>query len=223
MREKILEFYYSLQSFLCKNHCVWCKQQINFSICSNCFQNIIINDFKPIRIYNNVHFYSAAKYDGVLRKAIHSIKFSKNTSISYELTKILFNYWKNIELSSQYYEVIPVPAHRSKIKARGYNHMEIIGKQFVFLSNYKLNNRLIKRTKDTLPQYKLSLEERKLNLHNAFNINPKFFNGNSLLLIDDIVTSGATMQELINSLNSVNINKICVLTLSDVDLTKYSI
>ena len=74
---------------------------------------------------------------------------------------------------------------------------------------------LVKRIKDTKPQYKLNRAERLKNLANAFEVNRKFYNNKTLLIIDDICTTGSTFEEIIKSLNKQEIyDIICFATSS---------
>lgn len=93
--------------------------------------------------------------------------------------------------------------------------MDLIAKEFSKLTNFKINNKLIKKIKSTKPQYQA--KNRHLNIKNSFAINEKYINklkDKNILLIDDITTSGATLEELINVLLDSKINKITCLVIA---------
>ena len=75
--------------------------------------------------------------------------------------------------------------------------MTLVGEEFARLTSNTLNTDLIKRIKDTKPQYKLKRHERMQNLHGAFKVDKNFYHGKTLLLIDDICTTGSTFEEMI--------------------------
>ena len=109
------------------------------------------------------------------------------------------------------YEVIPVPIYPKREKKRKYNHMNLVGEEFCRITANTLNVDLIKRIKDTKPQYKLKRQERVQNLTNAFKVDKSKYNGKTLLLIDDICTTGSTFEEMINELEKNGINDIICL------------
>ena len=73
---------------------------------------------------------------------------------------------------------------------------------------YVINKNLIKRIKDTKPQYQLKRPERMRNLSGAFSVDKEKYNGKTILIIDDICTTGSTFEEMIKALNKENIYDI---------------
>jgi len=113
------------------------------------------------------------------------------------------------------FEIIPMPSHQKRLKQRKYNHINLIAAEFSKLTGYSVNTELISRIKDTKPQYKLNRIQRLENLKGAFSINKEKYTGKNLLLLDDICTTGVTLQEMIKILNKLEINKLCGLVLSN--------
>ena len=127
----------------------------------------------------------------------------------------MYEYFENIEiLKDKDFEIVAVPLHAKRIKQRKYNHMELVCEQFSKLSGYECNFDLIKRIKDTKPQYKLSREQRLENLSNAFEVNKDAYKGKTVLVLDDICTTGSTFEEMIKALNSEEISSIVCLSTS---------
>jgi len=92
--------------------------------------------------------------------------------------------------------LVPVPLDKKKMKIRGYNQSEELAKELSkVLQIPMISNNLIK-VKNTKPQMELSKEEREKNLENAFAIkNPEKFSGKKIFLVDDVYTTGSTMQQ----------------------------
>lgn len=87
--------------------------------------------------------------------------------------------------------------------------MELVAIEFAKLSGYEVNFELIKRIKDTKPQYKLKKVERMVNLAKAFEVNPeKLLPDKEILIIDDICTTGSTFEEMVKEFNNVGIYDI---------------
>ena len=126
----------------------------------------------------------------------------------------MYDYFKNISvLQNKNFEIIAVPLHEKRIKQRKYNHMELVCEEFSKLSGFGYNFELIKRIKDTKPQYKLSRNQRLENLSNAFEIDKNKYSGKTLLIMDDICTTGSTFEEMIKGLNNIGIvDIICFAT-----------
>ena len=92
--------------------------------------------------------------------------------------------------------------------------MELVAEEFSKLSGFPVNFDLIKRCKDTKPQYKLSRAERMENLNNAFGVDKDKILPLPILLIDDICTTGATFEEMINTLKKEGIENITCIAAS---------
>jgi len=92
--------------------------------------------------------------------------------------------------------VIPVPIFIKKKKVRGYNQAEEIAKQFAKYLKLQLLPDILIKTKNTISQTELTKEERKENIKNAFLVKDReLIENKSILLIDDVFTSGSTMDE----------------------------
>ena len=89
--------------------------------------------------------------------------------------------------------------------------MNLVGEEFCKLTSNEFNKDLIQRVKDTKPQYKLKRMERLENLSNAFQVNKENYKGKTILLIDDICTTGSTFQEIIKEFNKNGITDIVCL------------
>lgn len=109
---------------------------------------------------------------------------------------------------------IPVPIHSSKMKKRGYNQAEILSKELTRLTGIPTNTSLVMRSHKTSPLKNLSLKERQNNLKNAFKVNDNDVKLKTIVIIDDIYTTGSTMDEISQSILSKFDCKIYFLTLT---------
>ena len=188
-------------------------------LCKTCAKDVQFLSTFPHKIYNNIPIYSATIYDGNIKKLIHKLKFKHKKIAGIALAQILYDYFKKFESSSNKDLIIVYPSsYIYKSFYRGFEHMFIICKEFQKLSGLELRKNLIKKTKYTKPQY--SVKNKFKNIKNSFKINIKnpedlvFLRQKTFLLIDDITTSGATIQEIIDEFQKVEINNIFVLTIS---------
>ena len=178
-------------------------------MCPNCFEKLEFSDFNANRIVNGVDIFCAGIYTKELQKLIRGLKYHNQKDLAYYQAKFMYDYFLNIEiLQNKDFELVAVPLHEKRIKKRKYNHMELVCEEFSKLSGFSCNFDLIKRIKDTKPQYKLSRKERLANLSKAFEVNKEFYHNKPLLILDDICTTGSTFEEMIQELNNSGIDSI---------------
>lgn len=209
------KFLDSLIDLIYRKKCYFCKKsKYSIKMCPECFEKLQFNDFKANRIVDGVDIYCAGIYTKELQKLIRGLKYHKQKDLAYFQAKFMYDYFSNIDiLKNKDIELVPVPLHTKRIKKRKYNHMELVCEEFAKLSGYQCNFELIKRIKDTRPQYKLSKKQRLENLADAFEVKQENYHGKTLLILDDICTTGSTFEEMIKSLKKHNItNIICFAT-----------
>ena len=199
--DKLLDWIYKKKCYFCKSS----KEAVK--MCSKCYEEL---DFLPVkvnRIIEGKKVYCAGVYSQNLQKLIRGLKYHNQSDLAYYLAKFMSEYISKIT-DKKDFEVIPVPIFPKREKKRKYNHMNLVGEEFCRLTSATLNKDLIKRVKDTKPQYKLKRAERLQNLSNAFEVDKSKYKGKTLLLIDDICTTGATFEEMIKELNKNGITDI---------------
>jgi ComF family protein len=145
------------------------------------------------RIFSLYYF----EEQGILQPIIHSLKYNGFTSLGIELGKKV---GKTIgsEIPQPHYDcVIPIPLHRSKQRERGYNQSEYIARgisDVLKIHSVELDG--VKRVRPTGSQTHLTIDERKTNMENAFRaVEPVRLKGKHVLLVDDVITTGATIGE----------------------------
>ncbi|MDE3059351.1 MAG: ComF family protein [Bacteroidota bacterium] len=153
------------------------------------------------------------EHDGVLQKIVHSLKYQAITVFGRELGQHL---GKEIAARGNFTDVnavIPVPLHKLKRRERGYNQSEFISKGIAKELNVPVFPSLIRRKKNTVSQTRLNVEEREKNVEDAFEI-PKTMlpvvAGKIFLLVDDVITTGATIQSIARVLKNAGAKKIYV-------------
>jgi len=147
--------------------------------------------------FRPVYFIKArgiAKYSGVLRKAIHFWKYGFKEEMKKPLVQIIEKYIQtNTELDS-FDIIIPVPLHPIKFREREFNQAEILAEPFSDYFGIPVISDILYRTRYTRPQMELSADERFKNVEGLFALrNPAIVNGKKILLIDDVMTTGATV------------------------------
>ncbi len=202
------DFFINLLDWIYKKKCYFCRSsKESVKMCSKCFDEL---DYLPVEINRTVsgkNIYCAGVYNKNLQKLIRGLKYHGQRDLAYYLAKFMFQYWQRLNLDGEY-QIVPVPIFPKRKKKRKYNHMDLVAQEFSELTGYKVNPDLIKRIKDTKPQYNLKKHERIENLSGAFEVDKSFYTGGKLLLIDDICTTGSTFEEMIKAFNKAGIYDI---------------
>lgn len=151
-------------------------------------------------------------YNKYMQKSMAGFKYCKRAEYGkFYASQIAKMYGKWIERISPD-ALIPVPVHEDRRMKRGYNQSEIIAEILGNKMGIKVISDLIFRTKNTLPQKELSDRERKSNLYNAFVVSEAsrelYQNVKCVIIIDDIYTTGSTIEECSYILKSADIDKI---------------
>lgn len=153
---------------------------------------------------------AATKYDGPIRSLIRQFKYHGWPSLSKKIRKYLEKYIKNSNLTAKNYLIIPIPLHSDKLKERSFNQAELLSVEIADLLGLKMNKDVLTRIKKTSAQAELKdYEKRKDNLAGAFGIeHSEQIAGKNLILVDDVFTSGATMNEAVRVLRKAGAKKI---------------
>ena len=210
----MIKFINSILDLIYKKKCYFCgKSKNSVKMCPDCYDELCFSYVNANRIIDGINIFSCGLYEKVLQKLIRGLKYHKQRELAYYLAKFMYEYFSQLSLTGDF-QVVPVPLHKNRIKKRKYNHMELVAEEFCKLSGFTPNFELIKRVKDTKPQYKLSRKERMKNLADAFVVDKTKDLGMSVLLLDDICTTGATFEEIITALKKEGITDITCLASS---------
>lgn len=211
-------------------HCYVCGERLadeKFQfVCQQCFysmpiaeeSSVIINEIAKIHGFDNLHFINAyclfkSNDDYPFEKLIYALKYNGIKQIGIEFGKILGQLIKN-KSYTKYDYIIPVPIHKAKERERGYNQSFYIAKAVAEVLETKLNNKVVKRIKYTDTQTKLDAGERINNVRNIFQvIDRTSINNKNLLIVDDVLTTGSTMNSLAEILLEEGARQVDVATL----------
>ena len=191
------KFIDELLNWIYKKRCYFCKSsKESVKMCSKCYDELEFLPVKINRIIESKKVYCCGVYSKNLQKLIRGLKYHNQPDLAYYLAKFMTKYFSEIT-NNKMFEVVPVPIFKTKEKKRKYNHMNLVAEEFCRLTGNTLNETLITRIKDTKPQYNLKRHERVKNLNGAFVVNKENYKGKTILIIDDICTTGSTFEEMI--------------------------
>lgn len=158
---------------------------------------------------------AVAVFEDVIMNTIHKFKYNRSISTGSGLSSFMADFSFPDFNFSEYSLIVPVPLHIKKLRERGFNQSLVlargIGKKYCLPVNFSL----LKRSKFTLTQTGLNKAEREKNIKGAFVVPDKNkVAGESIILIDDVYTTGATINECTKVLLRAGAQKTAVLTLA---------
>lgn len=220
--------------------CILCNKPIKkintYSLCKDCFKELnfiqdgCIKCGKPIIYHSlekldlcgcsycfNKSFYfdkaiSCIEYSDISKSMILGFKYKNKTYMAKYISNIMK---EKLDLENIKFDYITfVPLHKKRMRKRGFNQSEKIAKELAKMIDIPILD-CIYRKLNTNRLYNLNRKERKIELKNAFLVkeNINYANGKNILLIDDIFTTGSTVNEISKLLKLNNVNKIFVMTL----------
>ena len=137
---------------------------------------------------------ACAFHSGALRTAIHQFKYEGLRALAAPLGQLMSQRWSALAPSSGFDLIVPVPLHPARQRERGYNQAVLLARELSpSLGCPVVENELV-RVKATAPQIDLSAEQRRANVQHAFKCTKNGLAGKRVLLIDDVCTTGATLE-----------------------------
>ncbi len=157
--------------------------------------------------------HSAASHP--LREVIHRFKYGRQAALGQPLGRLVARACQPWFQTSALDLIIPVPLHPRRLRWRGFNQSVLLGREVGRAWGIPLDPFVLTRKTETVPQSTLTLKERGPNVRGAFSIAPRRSVENlRLLLMDDIYTSGATVNECTRVLLHAGAREVRVLTLA---------
>lgn len=149
----------------------------------------------------------------MIRKAIHQLKYHNLKAISSCLAELLADYLQSNPLRGE--AIVPVPLHPRRLRERGYNQSSLLARKLGKLTNLPVVENCLIRIKEAQPQVKAhNIEERRENVIDAFMCHNEKISGKQIILIDDVCTSGATLESCALALKSKGAASVWGLTLA---------
>jgi competence protein ComFC len=158
---------------------------------------------------------SCSTYAGPLREAIHRLKYQKDIGLGEILANHLIELY--LEQAWEIDLVTVVPLSRKRLQQRGYNQAGMLARPLALYIKKPYQPGILKRIRDTTSQVTLNAQQRSRNVAGAFQANAKMAAGKKILIIDDVTTTGATMQACSSELLDAGAEVVYGLTLARAD------
>ena len=195
--------------------CVDCKgtfRVLKQPICGVCGRTMSEDGFLCEECKRIEHYFkrnvSVFEYRGDIKESIYRFKYGNMRCYAeFFATEAVKRYGKLLK-SWKIDAIVPVPMYKPKQRKRGYNQAEEFARALARASGIKMDNKLIVRSKDTLPMKTLSKQQRYENLLKAFKVNKDRLKYKRVMVVDDIFTTGSTIDACARALKKCNIETV---------------
>lgn len=209
--DKVLDFGHYRYGF-----CKKCKSEITYAyepVCKVCGKVIIDSNGEMCNdCMVKKHYFSQSKgvyvYEGPIKGSMYRFKYNNRRGYKYtfarDIVRIHGDWLRNIRVDG----IIPIPMYYKKLRKRGYNQAALIAGALSKEIGVPCYEKIVSRNRDTTPMKGLSDTQRQKNLKNAFNFSQKGLQLKRVLLIDDIYTTGATMDSVARVLREAGVKEV---------------
>jgi len=177
--------------------CLVCGRPGPEPMCSECIASVEYSDGVPL-------------YEGAMKEAITRFKFERKRALLNPLSWILITAYNGDGVDL----ITAVPLFSSRLKERGFNQSELLAERLADHLGVPSDFTLIERVRDTRPQFDLKRHERLSNVSGAFRFSGNDVRGKKILIVDDIMTTGATLSECSKALKEAGAAIVIPLVLS---------
>lgn len=191
-------------ALLFPKRCLWCGSVVGFSACPACAQQARLLEMPPeplaLAAHHNAAFLDAAwacwRYEGPVQDALHRLKYNDDPGLAVELAGAMAARALACGLPQQFQVVMPVPMAPKARRRRGYNQTLLLAQKICAATGMELCANALQKSYDTPSQSGLPAERRGANVMGVFRVtNAAAVAGKQVLLVDDIITTGATLNE----------------------------
>jgi ComF family protein len=155
---------------------------------------------------------SWAVFDSPIQNGLHTMKYRRNIGLgeSIAVQMVDFVHSQNWRLDL----MMPVPLGKNRLKERGYNQVGLVARPLAYHLGLQYAPEAVWKKRETRSQVGLSLSQRRENVHQAYEANPRIVKGKSILIMDDVATTGSTISACTEALLSAGAQEIFVLTIA---------
>lgn len=155
---------------------------------------------------------SWAVFDSPIQNALHTLKYRRNMGIADAIAVQLSEFVRPLNWTIEL--LIPVPLGRKRLKERGYNQVGLVARPLAYELGLQYVPRGLRKSRETRSQVGLTISQRRENVQNAYQADVKVVNRKSILLMDDVATTGSTMQSCAEALLSAGAQGVYALTIA---------
>ena len=201
-------------------YCVCCGNIIDdtrsYSLCDHCMLHVSWDTEPAVQTAESLKMLRCTRYGIYERSMIFALKYDGHKYIANTIAEIMrdrIKLDKEWETENKNALLVPVPMHKNKKRARGFNHAELISKSLSELTGMDMLDALL-RTKETRPMRGLGADERRRNISGTMEVKSylkKWISGRKVILVDDFCTTGSTGSECAKALYEAGAEEVRLL------------
>lgn len=206
--------------------CIECWGKIKRNpppFCHRCGRHLekpVTKNICPACVRKQLHFdraFSPCVYEGTIKELIHAFKYQGKDHLGPTLTKLMTEFIGEYNLPMDILDlIIPVPLHKTRLREREFNQAQILSNHIAYRFNKKVLHDNLRRLRPTKTQTELEIDQRLSNVKDSFvATRGQDLKGKNILLVDDVLTTGATCSEAAYALKDAGANIVFVLTLAN--------
>lgn len=155
---------------------------------------------------------SWAVFDSPLQNALHTLKYRRNVGIGEALASQMSEFVLTLNWGAEL--LIPVPLGKNRLKERGYNQVGLVARPLAYRVGLEYAPRALWKIRETRSQVGLTISQRRENVHEAYQADPQMVKRRSVLLLDDVATTGSTIHACTDALLSAGAREVHALTIA---------
>ena len=155
---------------------------------------------------------SWAVFDSPVQDGLHTMKYRGNIGFGESIAMQMLDFVRSLKWPVEI--LIPVPLGKKRLKERGYNQVGLVARPLAYQMKWIYKPEALWKTRETRSQVGLNVSQRHENVHNAYQSDPRVVKGKSILIMDDVATTGSTLSACTEVLLSAGAREVYVLTIA---------
>ena len=155
---------------------------------------------------------SWAVFDSPIQNGLHTMKYRGNIAFGESIASQMADFARSLQWPVD--ALIPVPLGKKRLKERGYNQVGLVARPLAFQLGLNYVPDALRKTRETRSQVGLTLSQRSENVHEAYQADSKIVKDKTILIMDDVATTGSTISACTSALLSAGAQEVYVLTIA---------
>lgn len=155
---------------------------------------------------------SWAVFDSPVQNALHTLKYRRNIGLGESLAVGMAEFFRSLRWPVDIF--IPVPLGKNRLKERGYNQVALVARPLAYEVGLQYSPRALWKARETRSQVGLTISQRRENVQNAYRADPMVVKGKSIILMDDVATTGSTILACTDALLSAGARVVYAITIA---------